>query len=105
MAASTQKTIISLSLAAGTWLVYGHAKFDDPTSGKTYSIELTKTNNHLSFTDDSCQTVHASSASDLGISCTSYFNLSSTTTIYLTCYVGGAAGTAIGSSIYAIRLK
>lgn len=102
--AGTQKTIISVSLSAGTWLIYGHAKFDNPTSGKSYSIELSKTNNHLSFSDDTCQTVHASSSSDIGVSNAGYFAYTSTGTIYLTCYASQAA-TVSGSSIYAIRLK
>ena len=100
----TTKAVASVSLAAGTWVVVGHAVFASNTSG-VRSLGIGSTANSLSYTDLSCVTVRPASGADTRLQSTSIVSPTSTTTYYLNAYQNsGSSMNCTSAKLTAIRI-
>lgn len=101
----TTKAVASVSLAAGTWVVVGHAVFASNSSG-VRSLGIGSTANSLSYTDLSCVTVRPASGADTRLQSTSVVSPTSTTTYYLNAYQNsGSSMNCTSAKLTAIRIK
>jgi hypothetical protein len=103
LAQGTAKTITSISLSAGTWLITGHAHWSSTTADKGYSIQITNTANSLQYAYDSAMVVHSANSGHLSLQTCRIWNLTATTTIYLCGYTTVASSVA-DADIKAVRI-
>lgn len=103
LSASTAKTIISMSLPAGRWIVKGFVRYTSVTANKIYGAQLTASANTYSYGSSSSIAVHSSNTGTLSVQTTHVWNQSSTATIYL-CGYATAACTADNAVMQAIRI-
>ena len=103
LSASTAKTIISMSLPAGKWIVKGFVRYTGVTANKIYGVQITSSGNAFSYASSAGKTVHSSNTGNLSVQTTHVWNQSSTANIYL-CGYGTAACTAENAVIQAIRI-
>ena len=103
LAQATAKTITSISLSAGTWVVTGHAHWSSTTADKGYSIQITNTANSLQYAYDSAMVVHSANTGHLALQTCRIWNLTATTTIYLCGYTTVASSVA-DADIKAVRI-
>ena len=102
IAATTGKNLTSISLAAGKWVVTGHAKYSDTTANKNYGISITTTSARYNYNDDG--TVwYDTGGTYISLQTTKILELSATTTVYLTAYANTAC-TMDRADMYAIRI-
>ena len=103
LAQATAKTITSISLSAGTWVVTGHAHWSSTTADKGYSIQITNAANTLQYANDSAMAVHSANSGHLSLQTCRIWNLTATTTIYLCGYTTAASSVA-DADIKAVRI-
>ena len=103
LAQATAKTITSISLSAGTWVITGHAHWSSTTADKGYSIQITNTANSLQYAYDSAVVVHSANTGHLSLQTCRIWNLTATTTIYLCGYTTVASSVA-DADIKAVRV-
>lgn len=103
LSASTAKTIISMSLPAGRWIVKGFVRYTSITASKIYGVQLTASGNNFSYASSSGTTVHSSHTGTLSVQTVHVWIQSATANIYL-CGYSTAACTADSAIIQAIRI-
>jgi len=97
------RNITNVSLSAGRWLVIGAAKFGDVTASKIYGIQLGTTSGAYSYANSGSVAVQSTNTGPLSLQTVHIFNLSATTTIYLTGYAT-AACSVDNAVVQAIRI-
>lgn len=100
---TTARNLISLSLAAGKWVVTGHVRLDSITANKLYGIEISTTSNSYNYGTDSAISVHSSGAGIISMQTSRIVTTTTNTTVYL-CGYATAACTATGAYLRAIRI-
>ena len=103
LSASTAKTIISMSLPAGRWIVKGFVRYSSITASKLYGVQLANSGNSFSYSSGSGTTVHSSSTGNLSVQTVHVWIQSATANIYL-CGYATAACTAENAIIQAVRI-
>ena len=103
LSASTAKTILSINLTAGTWVITGHCYFTNMTADKIYGISVTTNANSFGYSSDGSMAVHSAYVAILSLQTTRILMLSSDTTVYL-CGYATAACTASDADLRAIRI-
>lgn len=100
---TTAKNLISLSLAAGKWVVTGHVRLDNITANRLYGIEIGTTSNSYSYDTDSAISVHSSMTGIISMQTSRIVTNTNATTVYL-CGYASAACTATAAYLRAIRI-
>lgn len=100
---TTAKNLISLSLAAGKWVVTGHVRLESITANRLYGCEISTTANSYSYGSDSAISVHSSMAGNISMQTSRIVTNTNATTVYL-CGYASAACTATAAYIRAIRI-
>ena len=103
LSANTGKTITSISLAKGTWVVTGHADFTSVTTGNAYGASIGDTANRVSYADEGTANVHSSSGKGVSITPVMVMKLNATTTVYL-CGLSSASATVSYAHLTAVRI-
>ena len=104
LSASTATNLISVSLPAGTWVVTGHVRYEDVTSGgKLYCVGISTTSATYSSGTEGSVATHSAGAAHLGLQPTRIISLSSTTAIYLVGY-SNVTCKATAAQIRAVRI-
>ena len=104
LSASTAKTILSINLSAGTWVITGHCYFTNMTADKIYGISVTTNANSFGYSSDGSMAVHSAYVAVLSLQTTRILILSADTTVYL-CGYATAATTANDADLRAVRIK
>lgn len=100
---STGKTLISVVLSAGVWIVVGKSQINVNHNGN-YGIILSDVGDAFAFDFDG---VYADTCTNGGIfagTVTKIFKLTTQKTIYLNAYTGGGATTSLRNFISAVRI-
>ena len=100
---STAKTITSISLTAGTWVVTGHISYTSVTADKIYGAAITTTANRYGYANDGTIALHSASNGTIVPNVTNVLKLESTTTVYL-CGYATASATVGDAHITAVRI-
>lgn len=103
LSANTAKTITSISLVAGVWVIAGYACYTSNTPSRVYCAGITTTANSFALADEGSAAIHASFAGGLTVNVTRILKLSATTTVYLCGYSSNAA-TVSNAHIKAVRI-
>lgn len=103
LSAGTARNITNVSLSAGRWLVIGAAKFGDVTASKIYGIQLGTTSGAYYYANSGSVAAQSAHTGPLSLQTVHIFNLSATTTIYLTGYAT-AACSVDNAAVQAIRI-
>lgn len=103
LSATTAKTLTSVSLPAGTWVIMGHVRYESITASKLYAVELGNTANNFSYGTEGSVSVHSTITGNISINTCRIINLNSTTTYYL-CGYASAACSATAAQIRAVRI-
>lgn len=103
LSASTAKTIISMSLPAGKWIVKGFVRYTSVTAQKLYCAQLTSSANTFSYASSSGVTAQSSVTGNISVQTVHIWNQSSTANIYL-CGYATAACTAENAVMQAVRI-
>ena len=104
LSSGSTKAVASVSLAAGTWIVVGHAIIASNATG-VRSLGIGSTANSLSYTDLSTVTVNATNGADTRLQSTSIVSPTSTTTYYLNAYQNsGSSRNCTSAKLTAIRI-
>lgn len=101
--ATTAKTLTSVSLPAGTWVITGHVRFESVTASKLYAVELGNTANNFSYGTEGSVSVHSTTTGIISINTCRIITLNSTTTYYL-CGYASAACSVTAAQIRAVRI-
>lgn len=104
LTAGTAKTITSVSLSAGVWVLSGHVNYGAATQSKIYAITIGTSNNSLIYGADGTIDVQASTAGNIALTTSRILSLSATTTVYL-CGYATASATASAGHLTAVRIK
>ena len=104
LSASTAKTILSINLTAGTWVITGHCYFTNMTADKIYGISVTTNANSFGYSSDGSMAVHSAYVAVLSLQTTRILMLSSDSTVYL-CGYATAATTASDADLRAVKIK
>jgi len=103
LSANTAKTITSMSLAKGTWIVIGKAYFSSNTADRVYGIQVGTSANDFVYSNSGSVAVHAAYAGNLAVQATDILTLASTTTVYL-CGFSNNAATVSAATLQAVRI-
>lgn len=104
VSASTAKTITSVSLPAGVWVITGHANFGSTTANHMYGIGLSYNNNSYQYASDTSVAIQSSSTRVMALQTSGIFTTTGTKNVYLCAYTSVAASVA-DAQIYAVRIK
>ena len=104
ISASTAKTITSINLTAGTWIITGHCYYTNITAEKIYGISVTTNANSFGYSSDGSMAIHSAYVGVLSLQTTRILMLSSDSTVYL-CGYATAACTANDADLRAVRIK
>ena len=104
ISASTAKTITSINLTAGTWIITGHCYYTNITAEKIYGISVTTNANSFGYSSDGSMAIHSAYVAVLSLQTTRILILSSDSTVYL-CGYATAACTANDADLRAVRIK
>ena len=104
ISASTAKTITSINLTAGTWIITGHCYYTNITADKIYGISVTTNANSFGYSSDGSMAIHSAYVAVLSLQTTRILMLSSDSTVYL-CGYATAACTANDADLRAVRIK
>jgi len=103
LVANTPKTITSVSLGVGTWIVKGKAYFSSNTADRIYGIQVSTTANDHSYSSSGSTAVQTATTGNIAIQTIDFFVLSATTTMYLNGFSNNSA-TVTAGIIQAIRI-
>lgn len=103
LSVSTAKTITSISLSAGTWVINGHVNITGTAANKIYCASITTTANNYAHSNEGTADIHSSGASSAVLNLTRILTVNATTTVYL-CGYANAACTASDAHITAVRI-
>ena len=103
LSASTAKTITSISLSAGTWVVNGHVSYTSVTANKIYGAAITTTANNYGYANEGAIALHSALNGTIVPNVTCVLTLASTTTVYL-CGYATASATAANAHLTAVRI-
>ena len=103
LTASTAKTITSISLTAGTWVITGHCQYTTNTANRIYGVTIATSGNSYSYSNDGSVAIHSSLTGTIALQTTIVLVLASNSTVYLNGYATVAATVSSGD-ITAVRI-
>jgi hypothetical protein len=103
LTASTAKTITSISLTAGTWVITGHCQYTTNTANRIYGVTIATSGNSYSYGSDGSVAVHSSLTGTIALQTSVILSLNSSGTAYLNGYATVAATVSSGD-ITAVRI-
>lgn len=102
--ANTAKTLTSISLTAGTWVINGHAQVTGTTTtAASYGVGIGTTANDFGYGNDGTASVHSSNTRAISLNPTLIMQINVATTVYL-CGYGSLAHTVAKASLTAVRI-
>lgn len=104
LSANTAKTILSISLSAGVWVITGHCYYTSVTASKVYGLTINENANAYGYARDSSVAVQSVGTSAISIQTSRVLTLSSAATIYL-CGYATAATTANDADLRAVKFR
>ena len=101
---SVEKTILTITLSKGIWVVTGHAKFTGSVASKVYGIALSDVGDSVNSAIDGSMLIHASiSSSNLALDVTRIVNMANDGMYYLNAYANDSY-TVANADIKAVRI-
>lgn len=101
---SVEKTILTITLSKGIWVVTGHAKFTGTVASKVYGIALSDVGDSVNSAIDGSMLIHSAiSGSNLTLDVTRIANMTNDGMYYLNAYANDSY-TVANADIKAVRI-
>lgn len=101
---SVEKTILTITLSKGIWVVTGHAKFTGSVASKVYGIALSNVDDSVNSATDGSMLIHSAiSGSNLALDVTRIVNMTNDGMYHLNAYANDSY-TVSNADIKAVRI-